>query len=139
MGALGIRTAAHEGLPTSDYGVVRLKRSLSPGARVGGSVMTGSAEEDGGDDHNLVYGGDADVRLPWGIDLSAFALGTEPSRRRSFRVPPYPFDPPVFCISAGYLVYASVRYAGAGALPGPEVLAASLPVLWVAERGGESG
>ncbi len=77
VGALGIRTEGEDALPTSHYGVVRLKRGIFSGSEVGGIVMTRVAEEGGGDDHNLVYGADANVRLPGAIDLSAFVLGTE--------------------------------------------------------------
>ncbi|NIP59235.1 MAG: hypothetical protein GWO00_15075, partial [Gemmatimonadetes bacterium] len=50
VGALGIRTEGEDALPTSHYGVVRLKRGIFSGSEVGGIVMTRVAEEGGGDD-----------------------------------------------------------------------------------------
>ena len=53
----------------------------------------------------------------------------EPSTERPYRVPGYPWTPLLFCAAAGYLVYSSVEYAGAGALLGLAVVAAGLPFL----------
>ena len=53
----------------------------------------------------------------------------DPSRPRPFRVPFYPLTPLVFCASSGYLVYASLAYAGPGALVGASVLAIGLVLL----------
>ena len=53
----------------------------------------------------------------------------DPARPRPFRVPLYPLTPLVFCASSGYLVYASLAYAGPGALVGAGVLALGLVLL----------
>jgi len=51
------------------------------------------------------------------------------TRPRPFRVPLYPLTPLVFCASSGYLVYASLAYAGLGALVGGSVLALGVVLL----------
>ena len=58
----------------------------------------------------------------------------EPEIARPFRVPLYPVVPLVFCAVAGYLVYASLAYAGTGSLVGAAVLVAGVPVLLVARH-----
>jgi amino acid transporter len=55
----------------------------------------------------------------------------DPARPRPFRVPLYPLTPLVFCASSGYLVYASLAYAGPGALVGASVLALGVVLLVV--------
>jgi amino acid transporter len=55
-----------------------------------------------------------------------------PEVRRPFRVPFYPITPVIFCLSSGYLLYASLSYTGMGALAGVVVLALGSPfLLWV--------
>ncbi|HEX2281431.1 MAG TPA: APC family permease, partial [Thermomicrobiales bacterium] len=56
----------------------------------------------------------------------------EPSTVRPFRVPLYPLTPLLFCIVAGYMLHASVAYAGRGALLGLGVMLAGIPVLALA-------
>ncbi|HEX2248813.1 MAG TPA: amino acid permease [Gemmatimonadales bacterium] len=56
----------------------------------------------------------------------------EPSTVRPFRVPLYPVTPILFCIVAGYMLHASVAYAGRGALLGIGVMLAGIPVLALA-------
>jgi basic amino acid/polyamine antiporter, APA family len=53
----------------------------------------------------------------------------EPARARPFRVPFYPVTPLLFCAFAGYMLYASVAYAGRGALLGLAVMVAGIPIL----------
>jgi len=53
----------------------------------------------------------------------------DPARPRPFRVPLYPLTPLVFCASSAYLVYASLAYAGPGALVGASVLALGVVLL----------
>lgn len=57
----------------------------------------------------------------------------EPDVPRPFRVPLYPVTPLVFCIVCLYMLYASLAYAGRGALAGSAVLLAGIPV-WVLAR-----
>jgi basic amino acid/polyamine antiporter, APA family len=56
----------------------------------------------------------------------------EPETVRPFRVPLYPLTPLLFCIVAGYMLHASVAYAGRGALLGLGVMLAGIPVLALA-------
>jgi basic amino acid/polyamine antiporter, APA family len=56
----------------------------------------------------------------------------EPEAERPFRVPLYPVLPLVFCATSGYMLYASLAYAGRGALVGVAVLAVGLPIMLVA-------
>jgi basic amino acid/polyamine antiporter, APA family len=53
----------------------------------------------------------------------------EPERPRPFRVPFYPITPLIFFGAALFMLYASIRYAGSGALIGVAVMLAGLPVL----------
>ncbi len=57
-----------------------------------------------------------------------------PDAPRPFRVPWYPLTPLVFCAMCGYLLYASLRHTGIGALVGLAVLAVGALVLLI---GGE--
>lgn len=57
----------------------------------------------------------------------------EPDAERPYRVPAYPLTPLLFCASAAYMVYSSVRDAGDGALLGLGVVALGLPFLWLTE------
>lgn len=68
-----------------------------------------------------------------GSGLALFALRRrEPSRERPFQVPLYPITPLLFCGFAGYMLHASVTYAGRGALLGLAVMVAGIPVLLLA-------
>ncbi len=60
-----------------------------------------------------------------------------PDAERPFRVPGYPLTPLLFCAAAGYMTWASLRYAGAGAILGVAVLAAGIPFLWSGAEGRE--
>jgi len=55
----------------------------------------------------------------------------EPERARPFRVPLYPLTPLIFFGAALFMLYASVRYAGTGALVGVAVMLAGVPVLFL--------
>jgi len=67
------------------------------------------------------------------VGISLFVLRKrEPDAVRPFRVPFYPITPFIFCLSSGYLLYASLSYHGVHALAGVVVLALGLPFLiWV--------
>ena len=55
-----------------------------------------------------------------------------PDAERPFRVPFYPITPIIFCLSSGYLLYASLSYTGIGAVAGVVVLALGSPFLfWI--------
>jgi amino acid transporter len=58
----------------------------------------------------------------------------EPEVERPFRVPLYPLTPLLFCAACLYMLQSSLAYTGAGALAGVAVLAAGLPVLWLARQ-----
>jgi amino acid transporter len=67
--------------------------------------------------------------------LSLYVLRRrEPDAPRPFRVPLYPLTPALLCLSAAYLLYSSIRYAGIGALVGAGVLVAGVPLLLFALR-----
>ncbi len=73
------------------------------------------------------------------VGIALFVLRrTEPARPRPFRVPLYPFTPIVFCVFCLYMLRSSFQYAGLGAVTGLAVLAAGLPLMYLAlkrERG----
>jgi len=69
------------------------------------------------------------------IGLSLYVLRRrEPAAPRPFRVPLYPVTPALLCLSAAYLLFSSISYAGVGALLGLGVLAAGVPLLLFAPR-----
>ena len=59
---------------------------------------------------------------------------TRPEAERPFRVPVYPWAPIVFCLSCGYMLYASATYAGFLALLGAAPLLLGLPLFAVSRR-----
>lgn len=73
------------------------------------------------------------------VGVSLFVLrrkgGAEAGR---FRVPLYPVTPLLFCLTCGYLLYASVVYAGLGALVGVAVLALGVPLVLLRGRAPEA-
>lgn len=64
-----------------------------------------------------------------GVALFVLRARAPPGTARPFSVPWYPLTPLVFCAMCGYLLYASVRHTGAGALVGLAVLAVGGVVL----------
>lgn len=65
--------------------------------------------------------------------VALFALRfKDAGRARPFAVPLYPVMPLLFCFSCGYMLYASVRYAGLGAAVGIAILVLGVPVWWLA-------
>ena len=64
-----------------------------------------------------------------GIALFVLRARTRPGARRPFSVPLYPLTPLVFCAMCAYLLYASVRHTGVGAVVGLAVLATGALVL----------
>jgi amino acid transporter len=69
--------------------------------------------------------------------IALFVLRAKfPAAPRPFRVPLYPVIPLLFCISSAFMLYASIRFAGAGALVGLGVLAAGVPLMLWARRAG---
>ncbi|MDQ3288327.1 MAG: amino acid permease [Pseudomonadota bacterium] len=69
-----------------------------------------------------------------GVALFVLRARSAPRVRRPFSVPLYPLTPLVFCAMSAYLLYASVRHTGAGALVGLLVLGVGALVLLI---GGE--
>ncbi len=61
-----------------------------------------------------------------------------PMALRPFRVPGYPLVPLVFIASCAYMLYASLVYAGFGALLGLVLLAAGIPLLIVMRRNAQT-
>lgn len=76
LGAIVMRTDGIEGIPGSDYAVVRVRQDAFSGGDVGAILMTrrGSAP---GDDYNNVYGADATVRFKGAIDWNTYVVGTD--------------------------------------------------------------
>jgi len=76
VGAIVMRTDDLEGLPGSDYGVVRVRQDILSGSDIGGIFMTrrGSGP---GDDFNNVYGADATLRFLGNVDWNAYLVGTD--------------------------------------------------------------
>jgi APA family basic amino acid/polyamine antiporter len=69
------------------------------------------------------------------IGLSIFVLRwREPERPRPFRVPLYPATPLLFCLTAAYLIYSSLDYAGIGAILGVVVLVLGAPLIWLGRQ-----
>lgn len=67
------------------------------------------------------------------VGVSVFVLrAKDGDRPRPFRVPLYPAPPLLFCGVCLYMIKSSLAYTGAGALVGVAVLAAGVPVLWLA-------
>jgi basic amino acid/polyamine antiporter, APA family len=65
--------------------------------------------------------------------LSLFVLRIrEPDTPRPFRVPLYPLTPLLFCAMCSYLLYASLRHTGVGALLGLGVLLVGIVVMYIA-------
>ncbi len=58
----------------------------------------------------------------------------DPARDRPFRVPWYPITPLIFCATSTFMLYASLAYAGKGALLGIAVAVAGLPLLALERR-----
>ena len=63
----------------------------------------------------------------------------EPGLPRPFRVPLYPLTPLLFSATCAYLLYASLAYAGVGALVGIGVLAVGALVLALTKGRGAQG
>jgi amino acid transporter len=61
--------------------------------------------------------------------VSLFVLRRTAPAPHAFRVPLYPLTPFVFCVTCGYLLYASLAYTGIGAFIGMGVLAVGALVL----------
>jgi basic amino acid/polyamine antiporter, APA family len=69
------------------------------------------------------------------VGLSVFVLRRrEPDRPRPFRVPLYPVTPLLFCLTAAYLIYSSLDYAGVGAILGVIVLVLGAPLIWLGRQ-----
>lgn len=75
LGSLWMRTEAAAGQPASDYAVARVRHNLFSNSDIGAIFMMRRAVHDARD-RNLVYGTDADVRLPGDVDWSSFVLAT---------------------------------------------------------------
>jgi basic amino acid/polyamine antiporter, APA family len=66
------------------------------------------------------------------VGVSLFVLRRrEPEQPRPFRVPLYPVTPLLFCLTAAYLIYSSLNYAGIGAIIGVVVLLLGAPLVWL--------
>jgi hypothetical protein len=75
LGALWMRTQQLDSIPTSDYGVVRLRKNLFAGSDVGGIFMVRNSVDS--NTYNVVYGLDSYIRFPGDVDWSAYGLLTD--------------------------------------------------------------
>ncbi len=76
IGALAARTNELDSIPGNDFGVFRLRRNVFANSDVGALFMARSAVDDRGD-HNYIYGGDANIRLPGRVDWSSFFINSD--------------------------------------------------------------
>lgn len=76
VGALALRTRDLDTTRGSDYAVVRLRRNVFSNSDVGAIYMMRSTISNRSD-RNLVYGLDANVRLPARVDWSSYLVNTE--------------------------------------------------------------
>jgi APA family basic amino acid/polyamine antiporter len=69
------------------------------------------------------------------VGVSYFVLRHRDAKTaRPFKAPLYPLVPALFCLSCGYLLYASLAYTRLGALIGVAVLLVGVPVILLARR-----
>ena len=67
--------------------------------------------------------------------VSLFVLRRrDPDVRRPFRVPMYPFVPALFCMSSAFMLYASVRFTGLGAVMSIALLVSGIPLVLIKYR-----
>jgi hypothetical protein len=76
VGAIMMRTDDVDGLPGSDYAVVRVRQDVGAGSDVGGIFLTRQGSGPG-DDFNNVFGGDATFRFLGSIDWNTYLVGTD--------------------------------------------------------------
>jgi hypothetical protein len=79
IGAIAMRTDGIEGVPGSDYGVLRVRQNVFEGSDIGGIFMVRDARQTGatGDDYNRVYGADANIRFFGNVDWNSYVVGTQ--------------------------------------------------------------
>jgi len=77
VGAIGMRTGDVEGVPGSDWGVLRIRRNVFRQSDIGGLFMLRRGTTRGNDNFNRVYGADAFIRLPSEVDWSVYYLRSD--------------------------------------------------------------
>ncbi len=80
VGALAMRTGDVEGVPGSDWGVLRTRKNIFRSSDIGGIFMMRRATQGGGQDFNRVFGADAYIRFPEEIDWSVYYLRSDAQR-----------------------------------------------------------
>ncbi|HYV97602.1 MAG TPA: DUF5916 domain-containing protein [Gemmatimonadaceae bacterium] len=74
LGALTMQTRAEDGIPASNYSVVRARRSFTSGSDFG--VLLMNRQSDSAGDYNRVYGGDANIRFRGKVDWNSYVMGS---------------------------------------------------------------
>ncbi len=77
VGAIGMRTGDVEGVPGSDWAVLRVRRNVLESSDIGGLFMLRRATDGGDRNFNHVYGLDSYIRFPGEIDWSTFYLRSD--------------------------------------------------------------
>lgn len=77
IGAIGMRTGDVEGVPGSDWGVLRVRRNVFRSSDVGGLFMLRRGTTKGDQDFNRIYGADAYIRFPGEVDWSVYYLRSD--------------------------------------------------------------
>jgi len=78
VGAIAMRTRDIDGVPGSDYGVVRVRQNILNNSDIGGILMMRQARDPGpgGAEYNRVFGADATIRFFGNVDWSSYVVGT---------------------------------------------------------------
>jgi hypothetical protein len=77
IGALAMRTGDVEGVPGSDWAVVRARKNVFASSDIGGIFMMRRAVDGGDRNFNRVYGLDSYIRFPGEIDWSFYYLHSD--------------------------------------------------------------
>jgi hypothetical protein len=80
LGTIAMRTGDVEGVPGSDWGVLRVRKNVFESSDIGGLFMMRRGTTNGAQDYNLVYGLDSYIRFPAEIDWSVYYLQSDTKR-----------------------------------------------------------
>ncbi len=75
IGAMSIQTRGFQGTPATNYTMVRGRKNMFGNSDVGAFLMSRQAAGRA-DDYNRVYGVDATLRLPGGVDWSSYVVNS---------------------------------------------------------------
>ena len=80
LGALSMQSEAHDGAPSQNYSVARVRRDVFGSSDIGAIVMSRQAAGSS-DDFNRVVGADANFRVLKSLNLNGFAARVRDPRR----------------------------------------------------------